>query len=145
MRFSHTYAGLACCLALWSGGAAATELVYVPVNPSFGGNPNNGPGLLASALATNNHKETSASGLGASSLLNQSPLEQFNQTLERTVLSRLASSATSQLIGADGKLMPGTFTTTNFTITVTDIGGGMLRILTTDKTSGTSTSFEVGQ
>lgn len=145
MRFAQNYAGLACCLAFCSGGAAATELVYVPVNPSFGGNPNNGPGLLASALATNKHKEISASGLGASSLLNQSPLDQFNQTLERTVLSRLASSATSQLIGADGKLMPGTFATTNFTITVTDIGGGMLRILTTDKTSGASTSFEVGQ
>ena len=143
MNFYRKYAGLACCLALWTSGAIATELVYVPVNPSFGGNPQNGSVLLGSASATNKHLP--ASGLGGSSLLNQSPLDQFNQTLERTVLSQLASSATSKLIGADGKLMPGTFSTTNFTITIADIGGGLLRITTTDKTTGTSTSFEVGQ
>jgi curli production assembly/transport component CsgF len=139
------YFGVACCLAFWVSGATvnATELVYVPVNPSFGGNPANGPGLLGSASATNKHKEDS--GLGGSSLLNQSPLEQFNQTLQRTVLSQLASAATSKLIGADGKLMPGTFSTSNFTITIADIGGSLLRITTTDKATGTSTSFEVAR
>lgn len=137
------YAGVAYCLAFLVSGAAATELVYVPVNPSFGGNPGNGPGLLGSASATNKH--TADSGLGGPSFLNQSPLDQFNQTLERTVLSQLASSATSKLIGTDGKLMPGTFSTSNFTITIVDAGGGMLNITTTDKTTGTSTSFAVGQ
>ena len=139
MKKHRTYVGVAGCLAFWISSTAATELVYVPVNPSFGGNPQNGPGLLGSALATNEHKEDS--GLG--SLLNQSPLDQFNQTLERIVLIQLASTATSKLIGADGKLIPGTFSTTNFTIT--DLGGGVLRITTTDKTTGTSTSFEVGR
>lgn len=142
MKNHRTYVGLASCLAFWISSTAATELVYVPINPSFGGNPQNGPGLLGSALATNKHKDDS--GLGGS-LLNQSPLDQFNQTLERIVLSQLASTATSKLIGADGKLLPGTFSTTNFTITITDLGGGVLRITTTDKTTGTSTSFEVGQ
>jgi curli production assembly/transport component CsgF len=136
-------AGVACCLTFLVGGVNATELVYVPVNPSFGGNPANGPWLLGSASATNKH--TADSGLGGPSLLNQSPLDQFNQTLERTVLSQLASAATSKLIGADGKLMPGTFSTSNFTITIVDIGGGLLNITTTDKTTGTSTSFAVGQ
>lgn len=138
LRLAHL---AACCLLLWSAGAGATELVYVPVNPNFGGSPSNGPGLLAAASATNKHGQQ---GLG-SSPLNQTPLEQFNQTLERTVLSQLAAAATSKLMGPDGKLVPGTFSTENFVITVTDLGGGVLRVTTTDKTTGAVTTFEVGQ
>lgn len=130
-------------LLLWFLGAHAyaSELVYLPVNPSFGGYPANGPGLLASASATNKHGEEKRS----SSLFDQSPLAQFNQTLERTVLSRLASAATSRLIGADGKLVPGSFSTANFDITVTDLGNGTLRITTVDRSTGATTSFEVAQ
>jgi curli production assembly/transport component CsgF len=120
----------------------ASELVYFPVNPNFGGLPSNGPGLLAGASATNRHGLQT--GLGGSPL-NQTPLQQFNQTMERMVLSQLAGAATSKLIGQDGKLAPGTFTTDNFIITVTDLGGGMLRVTTTERATGTVTTFEVGQ
>jgi curli production assembly/transport component CsgF len=130
----RTFRALLCGLALASGWSQASELVYYPVNPNFGGAPNNGPGLLALASATNKHGLQS--GLGGSS---------FNQTLERMVLSQLASSATSKLMGQDGKLMPGSFTTENFVITVTDLGGGILRVTTTEKATGIVTSFEVGQ
>lgn len=133
---------LACGVLLWCGAACATELVYVPVNPNFGGSPLNGPSLLAGASATNKHGDKG--GLGSSGL-NQSPLAQFNQTLERMVLSQLASSATSKLMGPDGKLVPGSFSTENFIITVTDLGGGVLRVTTTDKTTGAITTFEVSQ
>lgn len=141
-RPSRSRFALALSLAIAASGACATELVYVPVNPSFGGHPSNGPGLLATASATNKHKE---SGLGSSSLTDHSALGQFNQTLERTVLSQLASAATGKLLGADGKLIPGTFTTANFTITVIDLGGGVLRITTTDRSTGATTTFEVSQ
>jgi curli production assembly/transport component CsgF len=142
MSTRRTCRRLAYGLALLASGAGATELVYTPVNPLFGGYPANGPGLLASASATNKH---TGGGLGGSSPFNQTPLQQFNQTLERTVLSQLASAATSKLMGQDGKLVPGTFSTANFTITVTDLGGGMLRVTTTEKDTGATTSFEVGQ
>ncbi len=133
------------CLALallGSAAAGASELVYAPVNPAFGGHPSNGPGLLAVASATSKHKEK---GLGGGYLSDHSPLGQFNQSLERTVLSQLASAATGKLLGADGKLVPGTFSTANFTITVIDLGGGVLRITTTDRATGATTTFEVGQ
>lgn len=133
---------VAYCLALSAGGACASELVYVPVNPSFGGYPANGPGLLATATATNKH---TAGGLGGKSPFDQTPLEQFNQTLERTVLGQLAAAATSKLMGQDGKLVPGTFSTANFIITVTDLGGGILRVSTLEKSTGITTTFEVGQ
>ena len=141
-RSSRSSFALALSLALTAGSACATELVYVPVNPSFGGHPSNGPGLLAAASATSKHKENP---LGGSSLTDHSALGQFNQSLERTVLSQLASAATGKLLGADGKLVPGTFTTANFTITVVDLGGGVLRITTTDRATGATTTFEVGQ
>lgn len=143
MSLSPNCRRAACALALMAGSAGATELVYVPVNPSFGGHPLNGAGLLASATATNKH--TADSDLGHSSLFDQSPLAQFNQTLERTVLSQLAAAATVKLTGPDGKLVPGTFSTANFSITIVDLGGGVLRITTVDKTSGATTSFQVGQ
>lgn len=143
MSIRRTCRRLASGLVLLAGSACATELVFIPVNPSFGGYPANGPGLLSSASATNKH--TAGGGLGGSSLLNQTPLQQFNATLERTVMSQLASAATSKLMGADGKLTPGTFSTANFTITVTDLGGGVLRVTTTEKSTGATTTFEVGQ
>ena len=131
---------LACALLLMAGSVIASDLIYTPVNPNFGGYPSNGGNLLATANATNRHADA-----GRSSFFDQSPLAQFNQTLERTVLSQLASAATSKLIGADGKLVPGTFTTANFVITVVDLGNGQLRITTTDKGTGATTSFEVMQ
>lgn len=139
MSLWHTYARMTCSLFIVAGNAGATELVYVPVNPSFGGNPQYGSVLMGTASATNKHN------VSASSLFNQSPLEQFNQTLERTVLNQLASAATSKFIGADGKLMPGTFSTANFNITITDLGGGVLHITTTDKKTGATTTFDVSQ
>ncbi|SEN20227.1 curli production assembly/transport component CsgF [Duganella sp. CF517] len=135
-------ARVAVCATLLASGAGATDIVYQPVNPAFGGYPANGQHLLATATATNTHVGKDSPGR---SLLDQSPLAQFNQTLERTVLSQLAAAATSKLTGADGKLVPGTFSTQNFTINVVDLGGGMLRITTTDKATGASTSFEVAQ
>lgn len=137
----HRLATTLCSLLLCSS-ASASDLVYYPINPSFGGNPGNAQGLLASASSTNKHVAKSSA---SSSLFNQTPLEQFNQTLERTVTSQLASAASSRLIGSDGKLTPGTLTTANFTITIVDLGGGILRVTTTDKVTGATTTFTVQQ
>ena len=124
--------------------AQATEIVYTPINPSFGGNPNYGSYLLGSAQATSKHKEKQdLSGLGASGLSSQTPLQQFNESLQRAVLSQLASSATSHILNG-GQLKPGTIETGDFRIVVVDMGSGVLRVTTTDKVTGASTSFQVG-
>lgn len=120
----------------------ASELIYQPINPSFGGNPNNGVVLLSNAQAQNKHKDPD---IGGSALGKKTSLQEFNEMLERSVLGQLASAATSSIMGSGGKLVPGTIQTGNFTITIIDLGGGKLRITTTDKVTGTSTSFEVGQ
>lgn len=124
--------------------ASATELVYYPLNPSFGGSPLNGPVLLNSALATNKHKDPDA-GPDLFGTIEQSPLEIFQETLERSILGRLAASATSRIVGEDGRLIPGNLETENFTINIVDIGGGLLSITTVDKITGGETTFQVGQ
>lgn len=122
----------------------ATELVYYPVNPSFGGSPLNGPVLLNSAQAQNKHRDPEAD-IGGAGFNSQSPLQAFNDSLERAILSRLAASASSQITGTDGGLRPGTVQTGNFVIDIVDLGTGALQITTTDKVLGTSTSFQVGK
>jgi curli production assembly/transport component CsgF len=124
-------AGVAC--AAW-----ATELVYTPVNPNFGGSPLNGSTLLSQAQAQNKSKDPDAESS------KQSALQQFNDSLQRAVLGRVASALTSNIVGVDGKLIPGTIETSDFTINIVDTGGGTLTVTTTDKTTGASTSFEVG-
>lgn len=132
---------LAAVPLLYACAATAGELVYVPTNPAFGGNNAAATQvLLSTAQATNKHKGPDT----AAALADQSPLQQFNDMLERTVLGQLAAAATSSILGPNGKLVPGTVETGNFRITITDLGGGMLQITTTDKTTGATTSFEIG-
>lgn len=122
-----------------AGKASATELVYTPVNPHFGGSPLNGSVLLNAAQAQNKTKDPD-------STLNkkESALQQFNESLQRSVLGRLAAAATSNILGPNGQLIPGSVETGDFVITITDTGNGSLRVVTTDKLTGASTSFEVG-
>lgn len=128
-------------LALLSATAHASELTYTPNNPSFGGNPLNGPVLLNQAQAQNNYTESSSSS-GASS---QTALTQFNSMLQSAILSRVSSAVTSSIVGADGTLTPGIVETTDFRISITNLQGGLLQIVTTDKNTGQTTQFQVNQ
>ncbi|BBU33312.1 hypothetical protein BTHE68_70460 (plasmid) [Burkholderia sp. THE68] len=131
---------LACALTIPLA-ANATSLVYEPVNPNFGGNPLNGPNLLNEANAQNKYKDPSTASLGTGS---QSTLDQFNTQLQQAILSRVASSISSSIVGTDGTLHPGTINTGNFSIAISQVTGGNLQVTTTDKTTGASTTFIVG-
>lgn len=120
---------------------SATELVYAPTNAAFGGNSMATQMLLSTAQATNKH---TAPVNPSSPLTKQTALQQFNDMLERAVLGQLASATTSGIIGPNGKLTPGTVETGNFKVTITDLGGGLLQISTTDKTTGDTTTFQIG-
>ena len=135
---------LAAVVALGAPLAQAGSLVYQPVNPTFGGSPDNGTYLLDTANAVNKHQAPSSSD-GAGALGTQTPLQSFNSQLEEAILSRLASSVTSSIVGANGSLQPGTITTGQFTVQVTSLGNGQLQVTTTDTTNGQSTTFQVSQ
>lgn len=116
----------------------ASELVYVPTNPSFGGSPLHASGMLNVAQATNRHKDPDAAAN------KKNGLQQFTDMLERSILGQLASAATSGVMGSGGKLQPGVVETGNFRIEIVDAGGGVLTVTTTDKVTGASTVFQVG-
>ena len=128
-----------CALILALSQAAATEMIYTPVNPSFGGNPNNGALLLSEAQAQNNYKDPAIKVVA-----DLTALQQFDQSLQRSVLSRLSAAATTSLIGTNGQLIPGTIDTGNYKIVISDLGSGILQVSTTDKTTGENVSFQVG-
>ena len=125
-----------CALAigmLFVGSAKATELVYTPINPVFGGSPLNAGGLLALANAQNGYRAPA-----------KSALQSFNDNLQQAILSRLSSQALTNLFGKNSNLVPGTYDTGAYSIEVTDTGNGVLKIITTDKSTGDVVSFELG-
>ena len=142
LRLTHCLTLALACAATTPG--SATELVYYPLNPSFGGNPLNGTVLLNSALATNKHSDPDldAAGMG---IEDRSPLEIFNETLERSIISRLATAASSEIVNDEGQFIPGNLETDSFTINIVDLGNGYLSITTVDKLTGGETVFQVGQ
>ena len=139
MKRSWCRAGMIGWLAVQS--AWATELVYTPVNPAFGGNPLNGSFLLNSAQLQDDYKDPATKDLSTK----QSDLEQFNDLLQRTVLNRIASAATRDIIDATtGELLPGTLETTDFVIDIVAVPNtNNLQITTTDKVTGQSTTFQI--
>jgi curli production assembly/transport component CsgF len=129
--------------------AHAGDLVYTPVNPTFGGNPANASGLQANASNQNNYKApttASTSTSSGSSSTKSTALDRFNTQLQNAILSRLSSTAVSDLFSGDGKLVVGrTITAGNYVISITQDDAGNLVLNTSDKTiPGSSTQIVVG-
>jgi curli production assembly/transport component CsgF len=119
--------------------ALASSLVYVPVNPSFGGNPLNGSVLLGEAQAQNDYKAPAVTKSPADRLA------AFEAALQNAVLNRVQSAAIRQIVNIDGGLIPGTVTTTDYIITVSDNNDGTVTISTTDRTTGQVSEFTISQ
>ncbi|MCH1925142.1 curli assembly protein CsgF [Shewanella sp. C32] len=114
-------------LIFLSMSAPATELVYTPVNPSFGGNSLNANFLLSKAQSQNNHTDDS-NELGFE--------DQFRAALERNIINSLTRRI------SDGELVEGTYNTgdyqidvagadgTGVTVTITNLSTGEITIIT---------------
>lgn len=107
--------------------ALASELVYQPVNPNFGGNSFNGAYLQALANAQNLHLPEEAS---------RSPLEDFQRRVQSALLGRIASEITNQILGEDA-LNSGTFNIDSTTVFFEHIGGEV-HIVITDGLGGST-------
>ncbi len=71
----------------------ASELVYQPINPSFGGNPLNGSFLLNKAQAQNKHKAP---------IKQKSSAEKFQESLERAYINKIVREITDLAFGEAG-------------------------------------------
>ena len=124
---------LAWFLLFWVSIGGTSELVYTPINPSFGGHPSNGSYLLGLANAQkqfDNSEEKTA-------------LQEFNERLQRSLLSRITSAVTRDIVDSDGNITAGVFETIDYTIEIIDEGDGLMTILTIDKESGEQTMIQV--
>ena len=112
------------CLSSFSLFSQATELVYTPVNPNFGGNPLNGPTLLNEAQAQNDFKDPD---LKRSTATATTALERFSQQLQSSLLSQVLTNIRNGNTG--------TLTTDAFIVNVVD-DSGALSIQITDRATG---------
>ncbi|RME00644.1 MAG: curli assembly protein CsgF [Bacteroidetes bacterium] len=117
-----------------------SNLVYTPVNPVFGGSPLNGSVLMSVAQAQNTYKDPKRAK-------KKTAAQKFSETLQRSILNRIAFATSSTLIDANGNLIPTAtpLQTNDFTISITDIGGGNVGVTVVDKITGQTTEFSVCQ
>ncbi|WP_420833489.1 curli assembly protein CsgF [Shewanella pneumatophori] len=106
----------------------ATQLIYTPVNPNFGGSYLNGSYLLSNASAQNKHT-------GGSSYVPPTALERLASSLESRLMSQLFNDAAN---GGEGYLK-----TDDFEIQVVNEDGALL-VHITDVVTGETTIIEVG-
>jgi len=123
-----TLIGSGLCVCLMGGSVSATQLIYTPVNPNFGGSYLNGSYLLANASAQNDHKNSSG-------YVAPTALERMASSLESRLMSQLFNDATN---GKEGYLK-----TTDFEINVLN-EDGVLMVHITDIATGETTVIEVG-
>lgn len=76
--------------------AQASDIVYTPVNPSFGGSAFNSAHLLAIAAAQNGFKDPKATNAS-------DPAAQFLRTLQSRLLSSLATQITDLIFGENAQ------------------------------------------
>lgn len=106
------------CALLFSGvftvEVRADEITYKPVNPSFGGNPFNGPYLLNNASAQRQ--------FAAPERKKPSAAEQFASSVERALINRVGREIADSILGEDAK-ESGSFTVGETTVDFQRTGG----------------------
>ena len=110
----------------------ATELVYTPINPSFGGNPLNGTWLLNNAQAQNDYDDPDLKDRTA--IAGTSALERFSSQLQSRLLGQLLDNIST---GNAGSL-----STDAFIVNVVD-DSGQLTIVVTDRATGEISEIQV--
>lgn len=134
----YVVCGIACALFLLpTGVATATELVWTPINPSFGGPSFNAQWLMASAQAQNKFVEK------PKPYTRLDPFEDFEYTLKRQYLSHLSRKIIDEAFGEETTtpLEPGEYIIGDYAIDITT--NGQITVVITDTTSGNSTTVQI--
>ncbi|MBU2113308.1 MAG: curli assembly protein CsgF [Gammaproteobacteria bacterium] len=119
---------LALFLLLGCATVSATELVYTPISPSFGGNPLNGNFLLQKAQSQNAHKADSSQ---------LSFVDKFRDALERNIINSLTRRI------ADGEIVEGVYNTGEYLIEVSNGTDGSVIVNITNLETGEITIITI--
>ena len=120
----------------WIGlAASAQELVYTPVNPSFGGDSFNSAHLLGVANAQNDYKDPESKTGG------NTQVDQFLRQLQSRLLSSLAAQVNDAIFGENPQ-DSGTITFGDQTITFVRLLDSVALTIT-DSTTGAVTEISI--
>jgi curli production assembly/transport component CsgF len=124
---------------------SASELIYTPINPNFGGSPLNGSWLLNQAQVQDSFEDPDAEDDFLFD--DETNIDVFRDSLNRLILSGLAGIIIDEVFDdiEDTGLDEGinTFTTDGFSITIDKTQGATLNVDIEDQISGDSTSLKI--
>lgn len=104
-------------------GAVAQQLVYEPLNPAFGGISLNYSWMLSSAQTQNDYEADRSSSFF------RDPLQDFQQSLQRQILSQLSRELIGNRFGDLDLTQPGTFELGDFNVEVVPgVDGVVIRV-----------------
>jgi len=118
----------------------AQRLVYTPQNPAFGGDTSNYQWLLSSAQAQDTFEDPATRdndrfGFG------QDPLNDFSESLNRQILSRLSREVIDRQFGEES-LESGTYNLGDYQIDISNSGSGLV-VTIVDNVTGATSVIEV--
>jgi curli production assembly/transport component CsgF len=117
--------------------ALSSELVYTPINPSFGGNAQNGSFLLGKAQAQNKHK---------ASLTKKSFEEKISDALERATISDIVRKYKDTVLGENTVVENGedtSFVSGDYQIDILAANSDTITVQITDLLTGKITIIEI--
>jgi len=120
-----------------SHSAFSSELVYTPINPSFGGSALNGSFLLGKAQAQNKHK---------SPLNKKSFEEKVSDALERATISDIVRKYKDTVLGENAIVNNGedtSFVSGDYQIDILSSNSDTITVQITDLLSGKLTIIEI--
>lgn len=133
---TFTRAAIACAAICWASfPAAGQELVYTPVNPSFGGDSFNSAHLLGIANAQNDYRDPDSTQTG------NSQVDQFLRQLQSRLLSSLAAQVNDAIFGENPQ-ESGTITFGDQSITFVRLLDSVALTIT-DSTTGAVTEISI--
>ncbi len=128
-------------LCINTGTGWGTEIVYTPINPSFGGNPQNGGFLLSSAEAQNKFTAPKTP------VTVKDPIDTFKDMLLNralnTLSSRIIDEAFGTIAGGSTGLTGGHYTFGTYTIDVISTDPSAITVSIADSSTGRTTTVEV--
>ncbi|MBC8155018.1 MAG: curli assembly protein CsgF [Bacteroidetes bacterium] len=99
--------------------------VYRPVNPNFGGNTFNYSWLLSSAQAQDRTTDPAAARRQTTTRTQTSALDNFSQSIQNQLLSRLTRNLVSDQFG-EGELKEGTYTFGDYQVEIRNGAEGVI-------------------
>ncbi|WP_234272031.1 curli assembly protein CsgF [Billgrantia zhangzhouensis] len=119
-----------------SVGAQAGELIYRPINPSFGGDPLLGNHLLNKAQAQDTHKDPNAPDFGRFS-----EVDFFLQDLRADLINRAIDDALDPNNPGGSESV---IDNSSLNVRFVNVGGGAFQMVITDKRTNEVTRIDFG-